>query len=173
MAKDQTVAPKERVNITYKAATGDAIEEKELPLKVLALGDYTGKPDDRPLEERKPINVNKDNFTEVLKEHNLGVEVNVPDKLSGEANAELGVKLNFKSLRDFEPEGIVQQVPELKRLLELREALTALKGPMSSRRGFRKLLEGLLDNDEGRERLMKELGLGGGGAGGDKEGGGG
>jgi len=161
MAKDQSVAPKERVNITYKAATGNAQEEKELPLKVLAIGDYTGRPDDRQLEERKAINIDKDNFTEVLKEHKLAVAMNVPDKLSGEANAELGVKLEFKSMRDFEPEGIVAQVPELKRLLELRDALTALKGPMSSRRGFRKLLEGLLSDDAGRERLMKELGLGG------------
>jgi type VI secretion system protein ImpB len=162
MAKDQSVAPKERVNITYKAATGNAQEEKELPLKVLAIGDYTGRPDDRQLEERKPINIDKDNFTEVLKEHKLSVEMNVADKLSGEANAELPVKLELKSMRDFEPEGIVAQVPELKRLLELREALTALKGPMSSRRGFRKLLEGLLADDAGRDRLMKELGLGGG-----------
>jgi type VI secretion system protein ImpB len=160
MAKDQSVAPKERVNITYKAATGNAQEEKELPLKVLAIGDYTGRPDDRQLEERKPINIDKDNFTEVLKEHKLSVEMNVADKLSGEGNAELPVKLEIKSMRDFEPEGIVAQVPELKRLLELREALTALKGPMSSRRGFRKLLEGLLADDAGRDRLMKELGLG-------------
>lgn len=161
MAKDQSVAPKERVNITYKAATGNAQEEKELPLKVLAIGDYTGRADDRTLEERKPISIDKDNFTEVLKEHKLSVTMSVPDKLSGEANAELAVKLDFKSMRDFEPEGIVAQVPELKRLLELRDALTALKGPMSSRRGFRKLLEGLLSDDAGRERLMKELGLGG------------
>jgi type VI secretion system protein ImpB len=101
-------------------------------------------------------------FGEVLKEHKLSLEMNVPDKLSGEANAELGVKLELKSMRDVEPEGIVAQVPELKRLLELREALTALKGPMSSRRGFRKILEQLLSDDAQRERLMKELGLGGG-----------
>jgi len=63
MAKEQSVAPKERVNITYKAATGNAQEEKELPLKVLAIGDYTGRPDDRTLEERKPISIEKDNFT--------------------------------------------------------------------------------------------------------------
>jgi type VI secretion system protein ImpB len=92
--------------------------------------------------------------------------MNVPDKLSGEANAELGVKLELKSMRDFEPEGIVAQVPELKRLLELREALTALKGPMSARRNFRKRLEELLGDDTQRERLMKELGLGGSGSGG-------
>ncbi|MGD8860663.1 MAG: type VI secretion system contractile sheath small subunit [Myxococcales bacterium] len=161
MAKDGSVAPKERVNITYKSATGDAQEETELPLKVLAIGDYTGRPDERPLEERKPININKDNFTEVLKEHQLKVEMAVPDKLSGEDGAEMSVSLELKSLKDFEPEGVVEQVPELKRLLELREALTALKGPLSSRRGFRKKLEELLSDESGRDQLMKELGLGG------------
>lgn len=159
MAKEATVAPKERVNITYKSATGDAQAETELPLKVLAIGDFTGRPDSTPLEDRKPININKDNFTDVLREHKLGVEATVDDKLSGEAGAQIAVKLEFKALKDFEPEGIVAQVPELQKLLDLRDALTALKGPMSSRRDFRKKLETLLGDDESRKRLMAELGL--------------
>lgn len=159
MAKEGSVAPKERVNITYKSATGDAQEQLELPLKMLALGDYTGRPDDTPLEERKPINVDKDNFNQVMAEQNLGVEITVADKLSGEEDAEQSLSLKFKSLRDFEPEGIVDQVPELRRLLELREALTALKGPLASRRSFRKKLESLLGDEEAREKLVKELGL--------------
>lgn len=162
MAKDGSVAPKERVNITYKPATGGAQEEVELPLKVLALGDYTGRADDTPLEDRKPINVNKDNFNEVMGEHKLSAQISVPDKLSGEAGATLGLDLRFRSLKDFEPEGLVAQVPELKRLLELREALTALKGPLSSRRTFRKMLETLLSDESARDKLMKELGLGAG-----------
>lgn len=160
MAKDASVAPKERVNITYKSAVGDAQAETELPLKVLAVGDFTGRPDDTPLEDRKPININKDNFTDVLREHKLAIEAQVPDKLSGEQGAMLTVKLQFKSLKDFEPEGVVAQVPELQRLLDLREALTALKGPMSSRRDFRKKLETLLGDEESRKRLVAELGLG-------------
>jgi len=69
--KDQTVAPKERVNITYKAQVGDAQEESELPLKILMVGDYTLKHDDTPLEERKPINIDKDNFNDVMAKQNL------------------------------------------------------------------------------------------------------
>ncbi len=161
MAKDATVAPKERVNITYKSATGDAQAETELPLKVLAIGDYTGRPDDTPLEDRKPININKDNFTDVLREHKLGITAQVPDALSGQEGAEIAVKLEFKSLKDFEPEGIVAQVPELQTLLDLRDALTALKGPMSSRRDFRKKLETLLGDEDARQKLIAELGLSG------------
>ncbi len=161
MVKTGSVAPKERVNITYKPATGDGQEEIELPHKVLAVGDYTGRPDDRPLEERKPISINKDNFQEVLAEQNVGVEMAIADKLSSEQGGELSVNLKFASLKDFEPEGVVQQVPELRKLLELRAALTALKGPLSSRRGFRKKLEALLDDDAARDQLMKEIGLDG------------
>jgi type VI secretion system protein ImpB len=159
MAKTGSVAPKERVNITYKSATGDGLEDVELPHKVLVVGDYTGRADATPLEERKAINVDKGNFQSVLAEQNVSVELAVPDRLSNENGAELAVDLKFKSLRDFEPEGIVEQVPELRKLLELRAALTALKGPLSSRRGFRKKLEALLGDDATRDKLVKELGL--------------
>ena len=71
MAKEGSVAPQERVNITYKPATGNAQEEVELPLKMLFLGDYTGRHDPRPLEERKPINVDKDNFQQVLADRSV------------------------------------------------------------------------------------------------------
>jgi type VI secretion system protein ImpB len=159
MAQEGSVAPQERVNITYKSATGDAKEEIELPLKMLAMGDYTGRPDDRPVEERKPINVDKDNFSQVMAEHNLGVAINVQDKLSTEGGGELSLNLKFKSLKDFEPEGIADQVPELRRLLELRSALTALKGPLGNIPSFRKKIQSILGDDAARDRLMKELGL--------------
>src|SRR5512138_3795959 len=113
--KDQSVAPKERVNITYKAQVGNAQEESELPLKILMVGDYTGRPDDTPLEERKPINIDKENFSEVMAKQDLKADVQVPDKLSGEKDASLSLKLQFRSLNDFTPEGLVNQVPELKK----------------------------------------------------------
>ena len=158
MAKEGSVAPKERVNIVYKPAT-DGAEEVELPLKILAIGDYTGKEDDRPLEERKPINIDKDNFTEVMEKHNLGVDITVPDQLSDTEGGELSVSLKFKNLKDFTPEGVADQVPELKKLLELRAALTALKGPLGNRPAFKKQMQKLLDDDESKSKLMAELGL--------------
>lgn len=160
MGKEGSVAPKERVNITYKPATGDQQEEVELPLRIMMMGDYTGKPDDTPLEERKPINVDKDNFNDVMAEQNLGVDLTVDDKLSGEEGAEMSVSLKFKTLKDFTPEGIAEQVPELRQLMQLRNALTALKGPLGNLPQFRKKIQGLLGDDGARERLMKELGMG-------------
>lgn len=157
--KDQSVAPKERVNIVYKSQTGGATEETELPLKILMVGDYTGKPDDKPMEERKPINVDKETFNEVMAKQGLGVAIQVPNRLSDEKDASLNLDLKFKKLDDFSPEGVVNQVPELKTLLELRAALTALKGPLGNIPAFRKKIQAMLGDDESRKKLMKELGL--------------
>lgn len=162
MAKDSTVAPKERVNILYKTEVGGAQEEIELPLNVLVMGEYNENvPDDeKAVEDRKTISVDKDNFNDVLAKQKLKVAVSVPDKLSGEKDAQLNVELNIKSLNDFGPEAIVNQVPELKKLLELRSALTALKGPLGNVPAFRKKMQALLGDQTTRAKLMAELGLG-------------
>jgi type VI secretion system protein ImpB len=159
MAKEATVAPKERVNIVYRPATGDAKEEIELPLKVLVMGDFTNRKEDLVLEEREPINIDKDNFNEVIKSMNLETSYSVSDKLSGEQGTEMSVKLKFESLKDFNPENVAQQVPEMERLLQLREALTALKGPLSNRPAFQKKLSELVRDEETKQLLIKELGM--------------
>jgi len=159
MAKEATVAPKERVNIVYRPATGDAKEEVELPLKLLVMGDFTGRTDDRSLEDREPINVDKDNFNEVLKEQNTTLDLTVANKLSGEPDEEMAVKLIFESLKDFGPDMIAEKVPELKKLLELRESLSALKGPLANVPEFRKKLQGLIKDEGARKALLKEMGI--------------
>ncbi|MDH4402275.1 MAG: type VI secretion system contractile sheath small subunit, partial [Burkholderiaceae bacterium] len=115
MASAGSVAPKERINITYKPATGDAQAEVELPLKLLVVGDYTQREDDRPVEDRAPINIDKDNFTDVLKAQKLSLDLSVPNRLEKEdSDDNLAVSLKFESLADFEPDAIVEKVPELK-----------------------------------------------------------
>ena len=159
MPKEASVAPKERVNIVYRPAIGDAKEEVELPLKLLVLSDYTGRPDDRPLEKREPINIDKDNFNEVLKAQGINLNINVPNRLSGRPEDEMSVKLKVESMKDFGPEAVVGQVPELKRLLELREALKSLKGPMSNVPEFRKKIQELVRDETARKQLLKEMGI--------------
>jgi len=159
MAKEGSVAPRERINIIYKPATGGAQEEIELPLKQLVIGDFTFRPDDRPLEDRKPINVDKDNFSDVMRQQNLSLNFTVPNRLSGQEGDELPVSLNVETLKDFGPESVAEQVPELKKLTELRDALTALKGPLGNVPGFRKKLQAILQDEGARERLIKELGI--------------
>lgn len=161
MSKDGSVAPKERVNIVYKPATGDAQEQVELPLKQLVVGDFTLKESDVPLDERKPIQVDKDNFNDVLKAQGLELTLAVPNRLADNADEDerLAVSLKFEKLRDFEPDAIVEQVPELRQLIELREALKALKGPLGNLPEFRKKLQALIQDEGARERLLGELGV--------------
>jgi type VI secretion system protein ImpB len=147
------------VNIVYRPATGDAKEEVELPLKLLIMGDFSGAPDDRPLEKREPINIDKDNFNAVLKAQNIRLNLTVSNKLSGKPDEEMGVKLQVDSIKDFEPESIVRQVPELNRLLELREALRSLKGPLSNVPEFRKKIQELVKDESARKQLLKEMGV--------------
>lgn len=159
MAKESSVAPKERVNIVYSPATGDAKEEVELPLKIIVMGDYTGAQDDRPVEDRKPINIDKDNFDDVLNASKVNLNAVVDNKLTEESGAQMSINLDFKSMKDFDPDQVIQRVPEMKKLLELREALKALKGPLGNIPEFRKKIQELVQDEGARARLLKELGI--------------
>jgi type VI secretion system protein ImpB len=159
MAKEASVAPKERVNIVYRPATGDAQQEVELPLKILVMGDYTMREDSTPVEDRKPVNINKDNFNDVLNAHDVQLSTVVDNQLSNEPDAKMTVNLDFKSIRDFEPDAVIQKVPELKSLLELRETLKAIKGPLGNLPEFRKKIQDIVKDEGARARLLKELGI--------------
>ncbi|WP_417660885.1 type VI secretion system contractile sheath small subunit [Pseudomonas sp.] len=160
MAKEGSVAPKERINVTFKPATGDAQEEIELPLKLMVLGDFTQRHDDRKIEDRKPVSIDKNTFDEVLEKQELSLSFTVPNRLQEDsADEELSVKLNINSMKDFNPANVVEQVPELKKLMELRDALVALKGPLGNAPAFRKAIESVLADDDSRDRVLGELGL--------------
>jgi type VI secretion system protein ImpB len=159
MAKEGSVAPKERINVTFKPATGGAQEEIELPLKLLAIGDYTQRKDERKVEDRKPISIDKMTFDEVLAKQELQVTLSVPNRLQEEGAEELAVALRIGSMKDFNPASLVEQVPEMKKLMELRNALVALKGPLGNAPAFRNAIEGVLADDESRSRVLGELGL--------------
>jgi len=159
MGKEASVAPKERVNIVYRPATGDAKEEIELPLKVLVMGDFTLQKDSRSVEDRQPINIDKDNFNDVLGAQNIRLETVVDNKLSDEPDAQMSINLDFKKMKDFEPDTIIQKIPELKKLMELRDALKALKGPLGNIPEFRKKIQDIVKDEEVKARLLKELGI--------------
>ncbi|WED24558.1 type VI secretion system contractile sheath small subunit [Vibrio sp. JC009] len=159
MSKEGSVAPKERINIKYIPATGDAQAEVELPLKTLIVGDFKGHAEENALEERELVSIDKNNFESVMKESALNLKASVKNRLSEEKDAELTVNIDFKSLQDFAPDAVAHQVPELRKLVELRDALVALKGPLGNIPSFRECLQEILSSEESRDQLLSELNL--------------
>lgn len=161
MSKPSSIAPKERVNIKFVPATGDQSEAVELPLKTVVIGDFTGRQEDTPLESRKAVNLNKDNFENVFREMGISLDVDVENTLDeSDPDASLRASLSFNSMEGFKPDAIARQIPELNGLIELREALTALKGPLGNMPAFRKALSELLDDPAQREALLEQLSAG-------------
>ncbi len=142
MAKKASKARESRVNI----AISDRLKggaEPELPFRVLVMGDYTQKDDKRPIEERQPLDINKSNFDSVMQSFNLSLDLSVPDRVAG--SGEMPVNLKFGTLKDFRPESIARQVPQLKNLLELRDAMKALRPVMGDKAAQKELLKAIKD----------------------------
>lgn len=153
----QNEIPPSRVNIRYVKFTDGAQEQVELPLKLLLVGDYTLREDDTPLDERKKISVNKDNFDSVLREQGLKLSMVVPNRLSGREDDEIKVDLDIDALSAFTPDEIVKRVPQLAKMLELRELLSDLKARVITNRKFRLALERIIKDQGQVQSIMKEL----------------
>ncbi len=150
-----------RVQIKYEVEIGDALELKELPFVVGVLGDYSGKPDEAlpPVKDRRFVNIDRDNFNDVLREMKPRLAFRVEDKISGNKDQKLNVELRFNSLDDFSPESIVRQVDPLRKLAETRHELEMLKTKMDGNDKLVSLLEKVLENNELKQQLGKELNL--------------
>jgi type VI secretion system protein ImpB len=149
-----------RVHITYDVETGGAIELKELPFVVGVLGDFTGQPTEPlpKLKERKFVEVNPDNFDQVLEGMKPHLAFSVENKLSDEPDApNLKINLNFKSMEDFEPENVARQVPPLKQLLDLRQRLSDLRGSLQGNDKLEELLLEAVGNTEKLNKLKGEI----------------
>lgn len=157
MSRSTSVAPKERINIKYVPATGDQVEEKELPLNLVIVGDHKGETEDTSIEERQLVSIDKNNFNDVMEKSAIKLTFNVPNKLQENSDDELLVNLNVKNLSSFNPDQIAQQVPEINNLIQLREALTALKNPMGNIKAFREAIANVLTDDKARKNLLDEL----------------
>ena len=162
MTNETSVAPKERVNIRFTPATGNQTEEIELPFKQVVIGKFNTQADETPLEDRETVTIDNDSFDSVMSAQNLSLDLSVADVLSGDEDASMAVSLSFSTLRDFEPDQVVNRVPELRRLMDLRNALLALKGPLGNVPAFRKSVQSILDDENLRRKLLDELGIGAG-----------
>jgi type VI secretion system protein ImpB len=155
----QSESPKERINVTYKPATGDQSAEIEIPYKLTILGEFNPDEEAKRVEDKKVISVNKNNFNEVLKHQKLSLNFTVDDKLTDEEGSSLTVSLNLESIKDFSPENIVDNVDEMRQLMELRQSLIALKGPLGNVPAFKKAIESAIGDKAERENLLGELSL--------------
>lgn len=150
---------KPRVHITYEVETDGAQELRELPFVVGVLGDYTGNNPANPLKplaERKFIQIDRDNFNAVMDKMSPGLKFKVDNTLTG-GDSEMGVELNFKSMEDFEPARIVENIPSLRNLMETRNKLRDLMSKADISPGLEGVLEQVLQNTEDRDRLADEL----------------
>lgn len=151
---------KPRVHITYNVETGGAQVQKELPFVMGVVGDFSGDPTEplKPLRDRKFIQIDRDNFDDVMGRMAPGVEMKVENTLAGDGS-EMAVNLKFKSMDDFSPGQVAQQIEPLKKLLDTRDKLRDLLTKVDRSEDLENLLEKVLQNQDDLKAMSKDLGL--------------
>lgn len=147
-----------RVHITYEVETEGAEVVRELPFVVGVVGDFSGDPTTplRPFAERRFIQIDRDNFDEVMRRMAPGLSLKVANTLKGNDET-MAVDLAFGSIEDFEPQRVVDQVPALKALLETRNRLRDLMSKADRSEELEALLERILKSNEELSALNAEL----------------
>jgi type VI secretion system protein ImpB len=148
---------KPRVHITYQVETEGAVVEKELPFVVGVLGDFSGNPTEplRPMKDLKFVQIDRDNFNDVMARMTPGLNLRVENTLKGDGS-ELAVQLKFKSIEDFEPGNVVNQVEPLRKLLDTRNKLRDILTKVDRSDELEGLLERILQNPEDLKKLQSE-----------------
>lgn len=154
---DRVRAP--RVQITYDVEIGDAIEMKEIPFAVGVLADLSGKPEDPlpRLKDRKFIEIDRDNFDKVLEGMKPRLAYQVENKLTG-GDTKMAVELRFKSLEDFHPERVAEQVQPLKKLVDARSKLSDLLNKLDGNDKLDAILQKVISDTEALQKLGQEAG---------------
>lgn len=151
---------KPRVHITYDIETNGAVAQKELPFVMGVMGDYSGDNTEskKPLKDRKFSQIDRDNFNEVMEKTAPQTKMKVDNTLANDGS-EMSVALDFKSMEDFEPHKIVEQVEPLKKLMETRNKLRDLLSKADRSEELENILENILSNAENTTSLSGELGI--------------
>jgi len=156
MSSYQEEIPKARINLRLSLHTGGAQKKVELPLKLLVAGDFSNGQENRPVSERDKINVNKNNLNSVLSELSPSVNLCVENTLAGDGSEE-NIHLSFKDMKDFEPEQVARQIPQLKAMLAMRSLLRDLKSNLLDNATFRRELEVILRDPTLSNELRNEI----------------
>ncbi len=150
---------KPRVHIIYDVETEGAVVQKELPFVVGIMGDFSGDPTQplKSLTDRKFVQIDRDNLDEVMAKMTPGLRMKVENTLADDGS-EMSVELAFKSMADFEPAAIVEQVEPLRKLLDVRNQLRDLLSKADRSQDLENLLEQILTNNDQLDALNKQLG---------------
>ena len=151
---------KPRVHITYQVETEGAQIQRELPFVVVIMGDFAGDPTEplKPLAERKFVQIDRDNFNDVMARIQPGLNIKVDNTLAGDGS-QMAVNLKFRSMEDFEPAKVAEQVPALKAMMETRAKLRDLMSKVDRSEELEGLLEQVLQDKDKLDKLSAELGL--------------
>ena len=151
---------KPRVHITYQVETEGAQVERELPFAIGVMGDFSGDPTEplKPLKDRKFIQVDRDNFNDVMARLTPGLNLKVDNTLAGDGS-KMAVNLKFRSIEDFEPAAVVDQVPALKKLQDARNQLRDLMTKVDRSEELEKVLERVLQSTDELQQLGTALGV--------------
>lgn len=150
---------KPRVHITYDVETEGAMVKKELPFVVGVMGDFSGNNSDspKPLKDRRFIQIDRDNFDDVLRRMSPKLRLKVDNKLSDD-DSQMAVELAFNSMDDFQPAAVVNQVEPLRELMETRNKLRDLMTKVDRSEELEELLERVLNNSDDLQALSADLG---------------
>jgi type VI secretion system protein ImpB len=150
-----------RVHITYDVEVGDAIQMKEIPFVLGVLSDLSGKPDEPlpRLRDRKFVEIDRDNFDDVLRGMKPRLAYRVDNKLAND-DTKLGVELRFNKMEDFEPEQVANQIEPLRKLTEARKKLSDLLSKMDGNDRLVELMDEVIKNTDALQKLSKEAGAG-------------
>ena len=147
-----------RVQITYDVEVGGAIELKELPFVIGVIGDFVGKPEEAlpALKNRKFVEIDPDNFNQVLSGMSPRLAFNTENKLQNDGS-KMGVELKFNSIEDFEPDNVAQQVEPIRKLVEARRKLSDLRSKMDGNDKLETILGDILANADQQKQLSEAL----------------
>lgn len=152
----QNEVPKARINLKLDLHTGGASKKTELPLKLLVAGAFSNGQESAPLSDRGKVNLNKNNFDAVLSEYSPKVNLTVKNTLADDGSED-NINLTFQSMKDFTPEQVSRQIPQLKAMLSMRNLLRDLKANLLDNQAFRKELEKILLDPALSAELRAEL----------------
>jgi type VI secretion system protein ImpB len=154
----QNEIPPARINIQLSVDTGGAQKKMELPLKLLVMGDFKMNGDDSRIIEREKINMDKNNFDDVMKSLDITLKTSVDNRLKKD-NSDLPIELKFSGIKSFEPMEIVKQIPDLNRLMAVRNLIKDLGSNLLDNREFRKKMEVILKDSKATKKILSELDL--------------